>query len=252
MPDWPIYLINLDTDVARLDQTGAELNDAGIAWRRIPAVNGRALSAAELAQHYDAEAAANHARYPLVPPEIGCYLSHRAAWQALIDSNAEGAVVLEDDLRVVGDLSAVINALKADKGDWDIAKLFSFRPIRFLGSPRALTGSARIGTPHRVPSTTLGYAITLAGARKALAASDRFFRPIDEDHKFFWESGLRIDAVDPSPLAVGTQDTAAGTVSEVRLRANAAEPRTTLQQTWINMRYQLRYRIGLWRARRGW
>jgi len=243
---WPCYLINLDKDRMRLDRAGGELDRAGLAWERLPAVNGRSLSEAELHRHYDAKAAQRFARYPLLAPEIGCYLSHRAAWQRLLDQGTEGAIILEDDLRITGDLAAVAAALVAQPG-WDIAKLFSFKPIRFVGAVTPLTDSVRLGVPERVPSTTLGYAITRDGAARALAASERFFRPIDEDHKFFWELGLRIKAVDPSPLATGLEETAEGTIGQAR-RAHE-RPRSKLAQSLRNARYQLRYRIGLLRWR---
>jgi glycosyl transferase family 25 len=245
---WPCYVINLDKDSLRLDRVGQELAQAGLSWERVPAVDGRGLSDAELHRHYDAVTAARQARYPLVAPEIGCYLSHRAAWSRIIEGSAPGAVVLEDDMRVQGSLAAVIAALP-ERPDWDIAKLFSFKPLRFVGPAPELVAGVRIGAPTRVPSTTLGYAITREGARKALAASDRFFRPIDEDHKFFWELGLRIVAVDPSPIAIGVQDTAEGTIGAVRRRANADVARSPLQQVLINLRYRWRYQTGLWRWR---
>ncbi len=77
MQDWPVYVINMDSNETRLARVGAELDSAGVVWTRLPAVNGRALSDAELVRVYDARANRRCARHDLVAPEIGCYLSHQ-------------------------------------------------------------------------------------------------------------------------------------------------------------------------------
>lgn len=242
---WPTYVINLDRDSSRLAACGTMLDAAGIGWQRIAAVNGRTLDPEDLARVYDADANRRRAKYPLVAPEIGCYLSHLRAWQALADSGASGAVVLEDDFTLTGDLAAVIAALSRDEGAWDIAKLFSFRPEARLARGRPLTAGTRIGFPYRVPSTTLGYAIRADAARRLIAQSLPFFRPIDEDHKFFWEKALRVALVAPLPIRVGLQDAAEGTVGDVRKRAARADGRSALARALRILGYGLGYQARL-------
>ena len=82
--DWPVYVINMDSNETRLARVGAELDSAGVAWTRLPAVNGRALSEGELGRVYDARANRRYARHDLVRPEIGCYLSHIKAAEWLL------------------------------------------------------------------------------------------------------------------------------------------------------------------------
>ncbi|MEM9319686.1 MAG: glycosyltransferase family 25 protein [Pseudomonadota bacterium] len=245
MMDWPVYLINLDKDRARLEAATAELARAGTSWQRIPAVNGRLLSAEEVAAVYDGKANRRYARHPLTGPEIGCYLSHLRAWAAIRASGQPGGVVLEDDIRISGDLPATLRALAADDGTWDIAKLFSFRHDVTLLHERSLAPGLRLGTPYRVPSTTLAYAIRAEAAHRLLRLSQPFFRPIDEDHKFFWEKRLAIVQVDPLPVAMGKQDTSEGTVGEARRSATRGDPRTALMRAWTGMRYQASYAAGL-------
>lgn len=248
---WPVYVINLDRDEARLAAVGGMLDAARIGWRRIPAVNGRALSPGDVARVYDADANRRRAKHPLVAPEIGCYLSHIAAWRALAEDGAPGAVILEDDFSLTGDLGAVIAALSADPGEWDIAKLFSFRPDVPLARARPLTGATRIGFPYRVPSTTLGYAIRAGAARRLAELSLPFFRPIDEDHKFFWEKGLRVALVAPPPIRVGLEEAAEGTVGDVRKRAARADGRAAPERLWRKLSYALGYQARLHLARLG-
>ncbi|MCR9067250.1 MAG: glycosyltransferase family 25 protein [Rhodobacteraceae bacterium] len=246
---WPVYVINMADSPERLDRVAAELDGAGIAWERIEAVDGRALGADEVARVYDEDRNRRHARYPLVRGEIGVYLSHMACWQALLDSDADGAIVLEDDFRVVGDLGGVVAALEGDAGAWDVAKLFSMKPVQWAAPTRSIGPELQIGQPTRVPSTMLGYAIRRTAAERLLQRSVPFFRPIDEDQKFHWEFGITVAMVDPAPIAIGAQDTKVGTIGAARRAANRADPRSWLARSLAGLRYQAGYRWGLIRSR---
>lgn len=248
--DWPVYVINMDSNATRLARVGAELDAAGVAWTRLPAVNGRALSDADLTRVYDARANRRFARHDLVAPEIGCYLSHIKAAEWLRDSGAAAAVILEDDLRVTGDFAATIAALQADHaaraGAWDMVKLFSFKPVR-LDQVCAIGQGITLGRPDRVPSTTLGYVLTRAGAEKILAKVPPIFRPVDEDHKHFWEFDLRVAMIAPQPIAIGAQETSDGTVGDSRKQMAQKDP--IWVRLWRFGRYRVNYRLQLARAR---
>lgn len=242
--DWPVYLINLEKDRTRLEAATAELSRAGAAWIRVPAVNGRNLPSERIAKVYDAHANRTRARHPLTLPEVGCYLSHIAAWRNIANSGMPGGVVLEDDFRITGDFQGALRAVSRDSGDWDMVKLFTFRPGAKRLKPRRVGPGMEIAEPYKVPSTTLGYAIRRAAAERLITSSQPFFRPIDEDHKFFWERGLKIALLSPQPIALGTQDTAEGSVGDSR-RAIKKDPRTGPERMTAGLRYQLGYSIGL-------
>lgn len=246
--DWPVFLINLDKDKARLEAATAELARAGLPWQRIPAVNGRALPAERIEMVYDKRANCRRARHPLTAPEIGCYLSHIAAWRAIAGSGAPGGVVLEDDFRVVGDLGASLRAVFDDRGDWDMVKLFTFRPEARMLNRREISEEIAISEPYKIPSTTLGYVLRREAAEGLLRGGPRFFRPIDEDLKFFWEMDLKIALVEPQPILVGEQDTAEGTVGDSR-RTSSLDQRSALARRLAGLRYQLGYRLALHKRR---
>ncbi|MEM6609389.1 MAG: glycosyltransferase family 25 protein [Pseudomonadota bacterium] len=243
--DWPVYLINLDKDRRRLEAATAQLARAEVPWTRVAAVNGRALSADEIAAVYDAKMNRRCARHPLTAPEIGCYLSHLKAWSLIRSAAVPGAIILEDDFRIDGNLRSAIHALSSDPGAWDIAKLFTFRPNVKLLRARDLAPGMRIGVPYRVPSTTLGYAIRRDAVDRLLRLSQPFFRPIDEDHKFFWEKHLKIAQVDPVPIVMGMQDTVEGTVGESRRAAARHDDRSVLGRAIQGFRYQIGYTVRL-------
>lgn len=247
--DWPIFLINLDKDDARLDSASAELSRAQLSWTRIPAVNGRNLPDEKVASVYDAKLNRRRARHPMTRPEIGCYLSHIEAWHKIAAMDAPGAVVLEDDFRVTGDLGATVSAISADQGDWDMTKLFSFRPGAKHRHPRPIANGVTLVEPYKIPSTTLGYALRKDAATRLLSLSAPFFRPVDEDLKFYWEKSLKIVLALPQVLEVGAQETAEGTVGESRGRAQSGDGRSAIGRAVAGLRYQLGYSLRLHRER---
>lgn len=236
---WPSYVINLADNITRMDNVRAQLDAQGIAFERVEAVWGADLSPEAVARVYDAEANKRRAKQDLVPGELGCYLSHIAAWRRIAEGTAPGGIVLEDDFQAAPDFADVLRALCATASpEWDIAKLFCIDPAPDLISRAPLVGRYQLCQPFRVPSTTLGYAITRASAAALLARSVPFFRPIDEDHKFFWEHGQRIALVHPNVLSVGAQEAATGTIgSERRGRSKGA--------AWRKLRYQIGYQLRL-------
>ena len=248
---WPVYVINLVDNKARLAAVKRILDAQGIAFRRIEAVNGWTLSDAEIARVYDAARNARNGRQPLVRAEIGCYLSHIIAWELIAAGEAPGGVVFEDDFDATPSLTVVLAALSADSlNDWDIVKLFSLEPNVPMGGARELLPDVKIGIPYRVPTCLLGYAVTRAGAALLVAQARPFFRPVDEDMKFLWETALRVALVQPPPVLLGDQQSITGTVGRARRNAR----RWGIRQALHNALYALRYRWALHRFRRreGW
>lgn len=246
---WPVHVINMAANVTRLDHAARSLARAGIAFERFEAVDGRALEEAEVARVYDAKANRRRFRHPLIRPEIGCYLSHVALWRRIAASPAPGAVILEDDLAAAPDLAAVLDALAADTGAWDIVKLYARNPRLAVHGRRPLAPGRDIAIPRRVPSTTLGYVIRREAAARLLETSLPFSRPIDEDHKFVWEHGLAIAVVVPPPLSTGVEAAETGTIHDARRAATRPRVQGLAGRGWRSLRYRLGFLLGLWRHR---
>jgi len=248
---WPSYVINLADNTARLAAVTKIMIAQGIAFERVEGVNGWSLDEAEIARTYDDVRNAKDGRHPLVPAEIGCYLSHIAAWQRIADGDAAGGFIFEDDFDATPQLGQVLDALSADKSDdWDMTKLFTLDENVALSAPRPLVDDVAIGTPYRVPTCLIGYALTKSAATRLVAQALPFFRPVDEDQKFVWETGLRVALVLPPPVVLGDQQTVTGTVG----RARRAARRGGFVHFLHRARYALGYRRALSRHRRqeGW
>lgn len=115
-----VVLINLDRAADRRAVMTQRLAQAGLAWRRIAAVDGRVLAPGD-ARFSPLSYALLHGRRRC-PPEIGCYLSHVAGCQALLAGEADLALILEDDVSFDPDFTDTLDRA-AQAGGWDLLRL---------------------------------------------------------------------------------------------------------------------------------
>ena len=92
-----VYFINLDRSPARREWMESQLTEISANFERIPAVDGSSLASEEY------EAAVNWEELGpkgLTRGEVGCFLSHRLAWQRIAAASERFGVVLEDDILI--------------------------------------------------------------------------------------------------------------------------------------------------------
>jgi glycosyl transferase, family 25 len=237
---WPCYVINLAANAKRMQNSAAALAAQGLEFERIEGVNGWALSEDDVAKAYDRDKNRARGKHPLVRPEIGCYLSHIECWKKIAAGAAPGGIVFEDDFNASAELKPILAGICADTGgDWDIVKLFSFDHDPKAVAGRRLGGNFEIVFPYRVPTCLIGYALTRMAAKRLAANAVPFFRPVDEDMKFFWETGLKVALVLPPPVSVGDQEAATGTIGNERRQARREN------RMLHSLLYQLRYSANL-------
>lgn len=151
----PVWVINLDRSPDRMARMDEGLRAQGLIYKRIPAIDGRA-EFDRLLSKVDCVAYERNMGQKLLPGKVGCYFSHLSAWQRLIDSGQEMALILEDDVVFHADFrDALAQAIKA-KTHWDLLRqgqvahisgpdrpLFAERLHRPLHRQRRLSYSAR-------------------------------------------------------------------------------------------------------------
>jgi len=184
---FPIRIINLDRDTARLAMVMKQLSSKGVPPRSIerqPAVLGSALGLEELRAN-----STFLSRLFATRGMIGCYLSHRAFWESTLQrKDADWVLVLEDDVQLEDDfcrrVAAAVDELQScaeTRDTWDvllIGALGCVNPTRGYGlnrinafvagggrAPRKVT--EHIHVPRR-PFGTHAYALSKRGAAKLL------------------------------------------------------------------------------------
>jgi glycosyl transferase family 25 len=235
----PVYLINLPRDRERGEQMRRQIDALQLETRRVDAVYGRDLDAAQRDALYSPTL--NRARFhkPLSPGEIGCYASHLRVWELMQHDGAPLALVLEDDVVLGAELPALLDAVARLPADWDMIKLVG-RERESVSARRLLLDRWALVRYRRAPSLTGAYLLSREGARRLAASRRPFYRPVDVDLRFWWENDLRLYGLLPYPVSLG----AASDVSTLGPREQVGG----LAYRWRKFRSQLHYTLGSWLA----
>ncbi len=199
------------------------LEKLGLPFELVDAVVGARLSDAEIAQVYSKKKNFFcYSRY-LSKGEIGCYLSHKKAWEQILSENLDFAIVLEDDVEVSPKLVDFISKLNDIPEEFDFIKLISpGRKKRVI--KRTKFFDYEIVKWLKPPTYAAAQLITKKGASKLLQTREKFFRPVDVDIQYFWENGLNIVGVYPE-LASFAKSSEDSTISQAgRKTAKATFP----------------------------
>ncbi|MFV0384894.1 glycosyltransferase family 25 protein [Paracoccus sp. (in: a-proteobacteria)] len=187
---YPVFIINLDRQPDRMEFMSRQLAALAIRARRVAAFDGSDP------ENHGRHSAAWYAR--LTAGEIGCFESHRRVWNTLVDEDIPAAIVLEDDIVIASDLPE-LDFDKFVSRSGDLLKLDQNNLLDYT----SLYGTAQLPCgPGRnairllgMEYCTGGYFITLAGARKLLALSAKYFSPVDRfmydpDSRAFWQLSI--------------------------------------------------------------
>lgn len=235
----PLRYINLDRDGVRRSRMESELKRLRLEGERHAAVLWSALQPSEQTRLYDSRLNARQHHLPLVAGEKGCYASHLQVWQALLDSDHECLVVLEDDVRLLDPFGEVCAAVAKLAQPWDMVKLMGREGI---GKPEKLAACQPLCSGHtlvsyrRLPSLTAGYVLHRRGAAKLLAHRVPFGRPIDVDLRHWWECDrLQVFGVHPAVIALDETSEQSSIGAELRRLPMALRWRKFLHKARYSM-----------------
>lgn len=193
--NYKTLLINLDKSVDRLKRSAKLLSEHNIEFERVSAIYGADLSEQVLANAYSYQLP-NAYYKKLNIGEVGCYLSHRKAWQKIVDEQLDFAIILEDDFSINPGFAELIASIKSMPVAWDYLKLAANKRQR---EPiyQFQVAQSNVIAYEKVPAGTFAQAVSFAGAKKLLATSAPFKRPADIDIQYWWEKDLRVFGVTP-------------------------------------------------------
>lgn len=208
--NYQVWLINLDSAKQRLANCTRLLDEQHICFERLPAVNGETLSEQDIGRVYQQKFFHGYHK-TLNSGEVGCYLSHRMAWQKILDCHLDFAVILEDDINLLGDLNATLTAIARLPQNWDYIKLANWKKRRTLYSQTV--AGLNVVTYNKIPAQTCAQIVSASGAKKLLANSLPFHRPVDIDIQHWWEKDLQIFGISPSLVETIPEDSQIDAIS---------------------------------------
>ena len=187
-----IFVINLDRSPDRLAAIAAQLDALGLSFERIAALDGRTLSD-EFIQEVSPRHIVNRTYHrELGKAEIACSLSHKKAWQKIIDDDLDFAIVLEDDVELLDNFPEVFSLITdLPKGTWDFLKLYALRRGGGRNIARRFDHKGHtFVTYHRYPLGFVGQAVSRQGAEALVQNLPYVTEPVDGQLKSWWETGV--------------------------------------------------------------
>jgi len=192
---------------------------SNVPWPCSPlsAVDGSAMTPESVACVYQRQI--HRPKYPhaLRPGEIGCFLSHRKAWQSIVDEDLDAALIFEDDVTFdPALLRDSVDFLKQHVIPGDYVQ-FQVRELS-SGHPRLVCGERHaIVQPRTVLLRTTAQLVTREAALRLLEASKCFDRPVDTFLQMTWITGVPVKVILPRVTGEISQQLGGSTIqSSVR------------------------------------
>lgn len=178
-----IYL-NMAQSTVRRDYMEALFASLSLPVRRFEAVDGSALTEVQLASCASTRPKARK----LARGEVGCFLSHRKIWEAVVAGAANHVAVFEDDIALSDDAAALLRNLDWVPAHVDFIKLDSALKPAMISNLQPVAGSWRqIGQFHSAIDGTAGYILSKHAAHQLLDRTKDMLAPVDVQlfHPFY-------------------------------------------------------------------
>lgn len=239
--DIATFLINLDRSAERLEHMTAQLNNIGLAFERIRAVDGMELrlnvdDADDLCIDFEYWRKYHHR--DMLASEIGCYLSHLCALKKFRASPNKFALILEDDAELSADIIEILRSITAN-ADWDIVKLLASHPGIQIPRAQLTKGAFLVSYVTRTARAT-AYMVTREAVDRLLDQLYPIRLPYDHVFDRNFEHGLKVRGVNPMPVSTGKMKS---TINETRQKFNGP------LRSWGDPPLHRRWRVPLIR---GW
>lgn len=183
------YIIHLDRAVARKQQVAYLQKNLPGEVQVLHAVDGKLLTDADKCIY---QRKLHRPFYPfrMRDSEIACFLSHRKAWQTIVDSGDDFALIAEDDIHLhdpefSDSLSLAMRNMTVDK--------FVRFPLFGRETPIQTVEATEHTTLFLPKSIGLGMVLQLVGrnyAKAMLDLTEKFDRPVDVFLQLHWITGL--------------------------------------------------------------
>jgi glycosyl transferase family 25 len=227
MLDIRVYVINLDRAPDRLAAMKSRLGSLPMAYERVSAVDAAHVTREEMStvaaprlgrlfrnmsgNHLSEEAGLRIfwpeiGRY-LVAGEIACYLSHVKALQTFLASDANNALILEDDVEIDADIGDVLSVVGELPQRPRIVKLEGIQASHDVHYPVARIGARDIVMMFKPTTGAAGYCINRAGAAEIVRQALPVREPFDAFLRQYWLHGIEVLETRPFPIrqiALGT------------------------------------------------
>ena len=165
------FVISLERSKKRRIFIQRQLTGLHVDFEMINAVDGQNLSENQLAELCDMEQVRKFPGW-LTRGAIGCALSHRLAYERIVNDNLRHALILEDDIQLPSDILNVLKKLETAVEDDEVVLLYyqNHGELRLSNVDTENIGPGELMYPMREsgPITTAAYIIGNKAAKNLL------------------------------------------------------------------------------------
>lgn len=188
-------LISLKRSEARRKRAISELKKTTLKWEILDGIDGLLLSSNP--PEYRERKVSRLLGFPLMPSEIGCFLSHRSAWIRCVEKNCS-ALILEDDFKLNTNFQEALFTLSTQYLEWDIARLQGL--YETTESVIATGPDYKITRNLADPLGATAYIIKPNSALRLIQYSNEIYEPLDHFLEHDKKHHLKIVAFKPYPV----------------------------------------------------
>jgi GR25 family glycosyltransferase involved in LPS biosynthesis len=206
------FIIHLDRAAGRRANVEALQAALPIGSEILPAVDGQSLPRETVRASYVRARFAPRYPFPLGLPEIGAFLSHRAAWRRIVEDGLDEAVVFEDDAAVdPAAFAALLEFLVPERRRWSYV-LMPAQGLEPAGASVSRQGGFALLRPHSPPLRAIAQVVSREAAERLLAVTAPFDRPVDTFLQMNWVTDVTLLVVLPTPIRDVSRETGGTTV----------------------------------------
>jgi len=163
------YAISLKRVSERYNYIRTHVEERGLDFELIDAVDGSQLSDARLAETCDMKKV-EKLRWWLSNGAIACAMSHQLAYERLINSKEKAAFIVEDDVILPSNIQQLLTEIEAEIRPTEIVLLYytSFKPAKFssIGGRKLSSGGLYYPMDIAQPITAAAYVIGREAAKR--------------------------------------------------------------------------------------
>lgn len=199
MTSVPIYTIAFKDNEFKRNRMTCQLRALGLDTKFIDAVDGRKLSSSEM-RGLTSSKRGFWMKHGFRLGSMGCALSHFQAWQTLVESGSNCALILEDDAQLDCAISNILPCLAAQSKNFDIVNLHhaSRRPRQRVHN---ISKTHHLSVVKYNGIETLAYVISKEAASRLLEIARPPLFEVDVFMNRWWDHGVTSLVVEPA-LAV--------------------------------------------------
>jgi glycosyl transferase family 25 len=192
-------LLNLQTVVISLlrspqrrEKARSELSKTRLSWSFLDAVDGSQLQSPP--PEYQSRKVKRLLGFEMTPNEIGCFLSHKKAWQACL-KNSRPMLIFEDDFILLPHFKKTLQLLLTEFQDWQLIRLQALAKTQH--DIVKTIGDISIVKNHEDPLGATAYIVKPEAARILIEHAKDIYEPLDHFLEHEEKHGVEMLAVKP-------------------------------------------------------